>query len=103
MIDRISSTVLTGIRKGLDFFDSTATRIPGSITSNASTSSSSSTPPVTTTGNLSSALSEPEPSLEQNMVDLLLAKRFIQGQLGVIQTEDEMLAEVVNLGRRRTG
>jgi flagellar basal body rod protein FlgG len=39
--------------------------------------------------------------MEEDMVDLLLAKRFIQGQIGVIQTEDELLAEVVNLGRRR--
>lgn len=40
--------------------------------------------------------------LSDDRQDLLLAKRFIQGQIGIIQTEDEMLAEVVNLGRRRS-
>jgi hypothetical protein len=102
MIGSISSTGLTGLRHGLDYFESTAARIsrtPSSLTSTTAPTTDGSASP---TGNLSSVLQDNSPSLEEDMVDLLLAKRFIQGQVGVIQTEDEMLAEVVNLGRRRT-
>jgi hypothetical protein len=102
MIGSISSTGLTGLRNGLDYFESAAARISKTTSSLTSTPTSTSAGSASPTGNLTSILQDNSPSLEEDMVDLLLAKRFIQGQVGVIRTEDDMLAEVVNLGRRRT-
>lgn len=102
MIGSISSTALMGLRNGLDSFDSAASKVTRATTAALNPGSSiSSTPSVSTGSDVLSSLNESSVSLEESMTDLLLAKRFVQGQVGVIQTEDEMLADVIQMGRRR--
>ncbi len=102
MIDRISSTALSGLRKGLADFESVAERISKTAASNLYNPSATTKPILASPSEVSEVPGEIQTSLEKEMVDLLLARRFIQGQIGIIQTEDEILAELVNLGRRRS-
>jgi hypothetical protein len=95
MITGIMFSSLAGIQNSLTQFDAAASR----IASNTSQVAAPTT--VTPSEPLSSPVVDNEPALEEDLVSLLLAKRFIQGQLGVIQTEDDLLAEAINLGRRR--
>ncbi len=102
MINSISSIGLSGLHSSLDYFETASTKVSSaSASAMNSTVSSSTTGTSPTSSDVLASLNESDVSLEESITDLLLAKRFVQFQVGVIHTEDEMLAEVVNLGRRR--
>jgi len=52
---------------------------------------------------LPGALEGSNTDLAAGFVDLLLARRFLQAQTATIRTADELLAEVINLQRKRAG
>jgi hypothetical protein len=95
MIDRVYGASVAGIRTGLRQLERSAQRIAELPFAEVST------------GTSSTPQGEPQPSdpstssggLTDEIVSTLIAKRFIQAQLGVIRTADELMAEVVNLKR----
>lgn len=97
MIQSISTPLLSGIQRNLQTMEGVASRLSQAATIPRQESIVPANPdpaPGDVVGQ--------EAGLEEDMVSLLLAKRFIQAQTGVIRTEDEMLAELINLGRRKT-
>ncbi len=96
MIQSISS-ILPGIQRNVQQVEGIANRLsqPAAVPASENLTPSA---PESVSDKLVAA---GEPGLEEDMVSLLLAKRFIQMQAGIIRTEDEMLAELVNLGRRK--
>lgn len=103
MIGSISSIGLYGLHSAVDYYEAAASKVSSAATSamNSSSASSSTSASTSTNSDVLASLNASDASLEESLTDLLLAKRFVQFQVGVINTGDEMLAELVNMGRRR--